>query len=236
MKKLLLAALLVFAPSIAAAQNADEAPPVTRHTDTRVKFWSIDTGVRSMFVKDGAYDPYSTNDVFTQWSAGFARTTYIHNQFSFAPGFRWDFGSSTASARGAEANVLAHRLTIPLELRMHVEPWFYVFTRAAPGALFQRARVYDPSLGEPMVDSRWVPAGDISVGASLLAINSNADPRSHAPRFWITPEVGYAWAGRSEPGLSPKTDESDPRQFGTLSMTGVALRGVFFRANITTTF
>jgi hypothetical protein len=165
-----------------------------------------------------------------------SRTAYVHNQFTFAPGFRWDFGQSSATARGAAANVMAHRLTIPLELRMHVEPWFYVFGRAAPGAIFQRARVDDPSLGESLVESGWVPAGDLSLGASLLAINPTSDPTSHLPRFWITPELGYAWAGRASPALSPKTDADDPRQFGTLSMTGVALRGLFFRANITTTF
>jgi hypothetical protein len=119
---------------------------------------------------------------------------------------------------------------------MHVERWFYVFGRAAPGAIWQRARIEDASLGEPLVDSRWVPAGDLSVGASLLAINTDSDASIHIPRFWITPEVGYAWAARGSRALSPKVDENDPRQFGTLSMNGVALRGVFLRVNITSTF
>ncbi len=235
MKKLTLALLaaVIAAPSIAAAQTYDVLPA---RSDTRVRFWSIDTGVRNMWVKDSSYDPYSTNDAFTQWSLGMARTTYMRGAFSFAPGFRWDFGSSSASARGASTNVLAHRLTIPLELRMHVERWFYVFGRAAPGAIWQRARIEDASLGEPLVDSRWVPAGDLSVGASLLAINTDSDASIHIPRFWITPEVGYAWAARGSRALSPKVDENDPRQFGTLSMNGVALRGVFLRVNITSTF
>jgi hypothetical protein len=238
MKKLtlILLALLTAAPSLAAAQTIDAPPIIPKRSDTRVRFWSVDTGLRNMWIKDGAYDPYSTNDALTQWSLGMSRTTYIHNQWSFAPGLRWDFGSTSATARGAETNVVAHRLTVPLELRMHVERWFYVFTRAAPGAVWQRSRVEDSSLGEALVDSGWVPAGDLSLGASLLAINPDSDPTSHIPRFWITPEFGYAWAGRASAALSPKTDADDPRQFGTLSMTGVALRGLFFRANITTTF
>jgi hypothetical protein len=231
MKKLIVAALLLL-PSTAAAQ--DLAPG---DTDTRVKFWSIDTGVRNTYVKDAAYDPYAENDAFTQWSVGMSRTTIMRGDFSFAPGFRWDAGSSSARARGADTNLLAHRLTIPLELRYHEAKWIYFFGRLAPGAMYQRSRVVDASLSEPMVDAGWVPAADVSLGASLMFANFTPDDAtSRVPRFWITPEVGYAWSGRASAAMSPKTDTDDPRAFGTLSMTGATLRGAFFRINVTTTF
>ena len=79
MKKLILAALL-FVPSLASAQTIDEPSVVEKRTDTRVKFWSVDTGLRNTFVKDGAYDPYSTNDALTQWSLGGSRTVYTREQ------------------------------------------------------------------------------------------------------------------------------------------------------------
>lgn len=226
MKWLLFAALLLI-PRGALAQ--DEG-------GTHTKFWSIDSGVRSTYVKDAAYDPYSHNDALSQWSIGMARTTIVRSNITFAPGFRWDVGSTTATARGADTSLLAHRLTVPLELRLHAENWLYVFGRFAPGAVYQRSRVQDTSMNEPMIDTAWVPAADISLGASFRFASFVDSGESHAPRFWITPEIGYAWAGRASAALSPKTEADDPRAFGTLSMTGVTVRGTFFRVNLTTTF
>ena len=220
MKKLLIAALLLF-PARAFAQDVAPEP-----ASFPVKFWSIDAGMRQTFIKDHAYDPYSTNDALGQFSIGMARTTIVRGNITFAPGFRWDVGSSTATARGAETSFLAHRLTVPLETRLHAERWLYVFARFAPGAIYQRSRVVDSSISEPMIDTAWVPAADISAGASFR----------FAPHVWATPELGYAWAGRASAALSPKTDAEDPRAFGTLSMTGVTVRGIFLRVNVTTTF
>lgn len=230
MKKLIIAALLLL-PETAAAQDL---APTGR--DTRVRFWAIDTGVRNTFVKDTAFDPYSVNDAFTQWSVGMSRTSMVRGSFSFAPGFRWDVGSSSATARGATTDLLGHRLTVPLEARFHEASWLYFFGRVAPGAMYQRSKVTDASLGESMTDSGWVPASDFSLGASLMFASFSDDPGSRAPRFWLTPEVGYAWSGRASAALSPKTEADDPRAFGTLSMTGATLRGAFFRINVTSTF
>jgi hypothetical protein len=231
MKKLLIAALLLI-PTRALAQE-DVVPA---GVDTHTKFWSIDAGVRNTFIKDAAYDPYSKNDALGQFSIGMARTTIVRSNITFAPGFRWDVGSSTATARGAETSFLAHRLTVPLEARLHAEHWLYVFARFAPGAIYQRSRVVDTSINEALIDTAWVPAADISAGASFRFASFVDSAASHAPRMWITPEVGYAWAGRASAALSPKTESDDPRAFGTLSMTGVTVRGVFFRVNLTTTF
>jgi hypothetical protein len=238
MNKLLFVVLTLIPLPAFADENTDDVAPevVAPSRDTHVKFWSIDGGVRTTFIKDAAYDPYSRNDALTQFSLGMARTTIIRGNFSFAPGFRWDFGSSNATARGAETNLLAHRLTVPLEARLHAESWLYVFGRFAPGVMYQRSRVKDGALAEAMTDSGWVPAADVSAGVSMLFASFSGSPTSHAPRFWITPEVGYAWAGRASAALSPKTEADDPRAFGTLSMTGVAVRGAFLRVNITTTF
>lgn len=236
----LLFVILTLLPLRALAQDvAPSTLPKLPNEDTRVKFWSIDTGVRSTFIKDAAYDPYSRNDALTQLSIGMARTTIVRGNLSFAPGFRWDVGSSTATARGAETNLLAHRLTVPLEARLHADTWLYVFGRFAPGAMYQRSRVQDAALAEAMTDSGWVPAADVSAGVSMMFasfVSGAGSETSHAPRFWITPEVGYAWAGRASAALSPKTEADDPRAFGTLSMAGVAVRGAFLRVNVTTTF
>lgn len=235
----LLFVLLTLLPARALAQDVaeDVAPEVVpRSQDTHVKFWSIDAGVRGTFIKDAAYDPYSRDDALSQFSIGMARTTIIRGNLSFAPGFRWDVGSSSATARGAETNLLAHRLTVPLEARLHADTWLYVFGRFAPGAMYQRSRVQDAALAEAMTDSGWVPAADVSAGVSMLFASFTSSKTSHAPRFWITPEVGYAWAGRASAALSPKTEADDPRAFGTLSMAGVAVRGAFLRINVTTTF
>jgi hypothetical protein len=193
------------------------------------RMWAVDVGVRETFVRDASFDPYSRNDLLPQASIGGSRTLWANDRFSLAPGLRWDFGASSAVARGADTRLAAHRFTVPVEGRLHLEDWLFAFGRLAPGAIGQSARVTDASLAEPLSHSGWGFAGDLSAGASLRLFGS-------APAFWLTPELGYAFAARGAGGLSPQVDEDDPRQFGALGLTGVSLSGWFFRAGMTATF
>jgi hypothetical protein len=215
----------------ARAQVIDRAP-----RDTHERFEAFDFGVRTTIVPNSAYDAYSTNDALTQATLGLSHTGGVSGPFALALGLRWDVGSSTARSRGADASLLVHRLTAPFEGRFHARPWLYAFARVAPGVVYQRAKVVDPSMPEGMRGSSWNFATDLSLGASLLFASFDDSPESHAPRFWITPEIGYAWAAGGTSSLGANTDADDPRRFGTLELQKVAVRGSFFRVAITTTF
>lgn len=216
MKRWLIACLLALPTTAAASPSAP-------------RMWTVDAGLRESFVRDASFDPYSHNDVMGQATLGGSRTLWSNDRFSVAPGLRWDFGSSNAAARGAEAQLLVHRFTLPIEGRLHLDERLFVFGRLAPGGLWQRARVTDASLPESLSHSGWVFAGDASVGAAVRLFG-------HSPGFWLTPELGYAFAARGASGLSPDVAADDPRQFGQLGLRGVALSGLFFRIGATASF
>lgn len=233
-----LAALSIASAAPARAQQADASPsPAASRVDTRVRFWGVDSSLRSTFIEDSGFDPYSEDNRMNQWSLGFSRTTHVFGAWSFAPGIRWDTGAASARARGADAELAVNRLAIPLELRNHVASRFYVFGRLAPGATSARQKITDTSLAEPLVTSSWLFSADASLGVSFNFLSFAKTPESHAPRFWLTPELGYAWSTATGSTLSPSVAEDDPRKFGDTSLArSVVLRGLFFRAGVTMTF
>ncbi|MBI2393884.1 MAG: hypothetical protein HYV09_30210 [Deltaproteobacteria bacterium] len=224
-------ALSLALPATASAAETPAVPPAASATQSEApRFWAIDAGLRYGFIRDAAFDPYSDSDLLLQGTVGVSRTALVADRFSLAPGLRWDSGSTRATARGADTLLLVHRVTMPVEGRFHLHRRIYAFGRVAPGALWQRATVQDASLPETSKSSGWVFAGDLSAGASLMFIDTRG------PKFWFTPEIGYAFAARRSGGLSPDVGDDDPRQFGTLQLSGTKLSGWFFRANVTATF
>lgn len=217
----------------ASAQVVDHPQPLP---DTNERFEAFDIGVRTTVVPNAAYDAYATNDALTQASLGVSHTGGVSGAFALGLGLRWDFGSTMARSRGAEASLLVHRLTVPFEGRFHARPWLYAFARVAPGVVWQRAKVDDASMPEGMRATSWNFATDVSLGASLRFASFADSPESHAPRFWLTPEIGYAWSAGGTSSLGADTDADDPRHFGTLELSRVAVRGAFFRVAVTTTF
>ncbi len=229
--------LLVSVASAPSAFAADTVEPVTpTGADTRTRFWGIDAGLRVGFLTDSSFDPYSTNDALRQGSIGVTRTSAVRGGWSFAPGARWDVGSATARTRGADVELVVHRLTIPLEGRHHLWPWLYVFGRLAPGVVWQRASVKDASLAEPLRASGWSFAADASIGASILLLSTVDSPTTRAPRMWLTPEIGYGWSTPGPGVLAPATADDDPQTYGSIALSRVAVRGVFFRVGMTFTF
>src|SRR4029077_16623470 len=113
------------------------APEATGNprADGRVAMWRLETGYRGSFVPSAGFDPFSTNDFLPQFSLSASRTLFSQGPFSFAAGLAWDYGASSARARGDATSLTMHRLTAPLEGRLHFVPWGYAFVRAAPGAL-----------------------------------------------------------------------------------------------------
>ena len=81
-----------------------------------------------------------------------------------------------------------------------------------------------------------LPAYDASIGGSIL-LGPRQHPDKRTVRFWLTPEIGYAYTTnapiRPNPGRAEKdllgSDENT--QLGKL-----ALSGIFWRASVGTTF
>jgi hypothetical protein len=195
---------------------------------SRESFWQGELGVRSQFVKDPGYDPFSTNDVFAQVSLGVTRTIWSEDRLSFAPGIIWDYGERNATARGQNTSLSAHRLALSLEGRYHLFPWAYGLLRVTPGALRQAAELEDSTSPAKFVAAEWVFALDASAGAVFL-LGPHAEESSSPVRWWLGAEGGYAYAGSTSLVMHPDLAADDPRRTGNLDLGTLAMRGAFFR-------
>jgi hypothetical protein len=194
--------------------------------------WTADLGYRGAFVTDPGMNPFSTHDYFDQVSLGGSRLLVERGRFGFAPGFLWDFGSSMATARGADSALFVHRLSVPLEARFRLTRWLYVFARTAPGVANVHARVSDPSAPAPLVATSWLPTMDLSAGAAWRF----ADLRDGRFGFWLTADGGYGWAKSMSLDLMPDLASDDPRRVGGTDLGHLALRGAFMRFAVAVSF
>lgn len=226
--KFLLPAVVFFA-ALAPAAHAEDvtlASPDTITTSHRnvSPVWMADVGYRGSFVSDPGMNAFSTKDYLAQFSLGASRKVLERGRLSFAPGLLWDYGGSTATARGAHTSLSVHRLSIPLEARYRIAPWLFGFVRAAPGLTSLATRVNDDSGPAPLAKSEWVPSLDLSAGAAwrFARVNDRVG-------FWVTGEGGYGWAKSMALNLSPDLAGDDPRRVAHTDLGRLALRGGFMR-------
>lgn len=222
--------------AVAPSPESTGVPGLQDH-DTRRSFWKIGMGVRAGRIDNAGFDPFANNSQLWQYSLTATRTLLSTRRFSFAAGASWDVGQrDDTESRGFKTGIAVHRLTVPLEARFHAATWLYVFGRVAPGADYRKAWITDPSSPSGELDSSaWSPAADFSLGASFLA-GPQGKPESHVPRFWFSPEVGYAWAGATDLTFAPKGSDSDPQPTGTTNLGELALRGPFARMSVDLSF
>ena len=194
----------------------------------RESFWQGELGVRSQFIKDPGYDPFSTNDYFAQFSLGVTRTLWSEDRLSFAPGLIWEYGERSANARGQHTSLGTHRLAVSLEGRYHLFPWAYGLVRLTPGTLRQSAELEDPVSPARFVTTQWVFALDASAGAVFL-LGPQSEETTSPVRWWLGAEGGYAYAGSTSLVMHPDLAEDDPRRTGNLDLGTLAMRGGFFR-------
>jgi hypothetical protein len=195
---------------------------------SRESFWQGELGVRSQFVKDPGFDPFSTNDYYAQASVGVTRTIWSEDRLSFAPGLLWEYGERSATARGQSTSLSTHRLALSFEGRYHLFPWVYGLVRMTPGTIRQAAQVDDPISPASFVATEWVFSLDASAGAVFL-LGPHSEESSSAVHWWLGAEGGYAHAGKTSLVMHPDLAADDPRRTGDLNLGTLAMRGGFFR-------
>lgn len=225
MRTLVFAAVAVTASALSGQALAQESVEGARH---HAGPWQLEAGYRGAIVRDAGYDPFSTNDWLAQLTLSGSRVVLRRGRFSFVAGAAWDYGRSTATARGADSGLTVHRLTVPLSVRYAPVRWLYVFGTIAPGAAYESARIGDSSSQAPLVTDGWVPAFDASAGASW----SFADTRPLS--WWLTAEVGYGLAAPLSLALSP--DGSDPQRTAVTNLGSLAMNGSFGRLAVAVAF
>jgi hypothetical protein len=219
---------------VAEPEAEAEAEPANPRHDGRVEMWRLEMGYRGSFVTSTGFDPFSTNDFLPAFSIAASRTVLASGPVSFAPGLSWDYGSSAATARGDSTSLSMHRLTVPLEGRVHFVPWGYALLRVAPGVVAQHAEVDDSSAPAALTKNRWLFATDVSVGYAWLIWPQRG--AAHHPRLWLQADGGYGWVAGERLDLAPALASGDSRVVSGIDLGSVTMSGAFFRAAAAVSF
>ena len=223
-----MAVVVVLGGPAARAQSEPEAgwSPSTRAGDWREEVARFEVGYRGVFVTNAGYNPFSTDDYFSGASLTLSRTVYTHGRFAFAPGVSWDYGAAEATARGDSTSLKVNRLTVPLEGRVHLGPFGYVFVRVAPGIAGERSEVDDPSAPSALTKSIWLFTTDASAGYAVPVLPLPEHP-GRAVRIWLQGDAGYSWVVDNRLALTPTSN--DGQTAAAVDLGSLGLRGAFLR-------
>jgi hypothetical protein len=187
----------------------------------------VEAGYRGSFIESPGYAPFSTNDALPEFSLTASRTLASMGHVSFAAGASWDFGGRSAAARSDHASITVHRLTVPLEGRLHLPGFGYVFVRAAPGVAGVHAELDDDAAPAPLSKTQWLFATDVSGGLAWLVAPTR---REHvAARVWLQADGGYGFVAGERLNLGPDLASGDLRSVSGVDLGDIDLGGGFFR-------
>jgi len=219
-----------------AAARAESAAVEHPEGPARYDYIRVNTGLRMGYVPSPGFDTFSTNDVLPQFSIDGTYTLLTTGKLALAAGLGYDIGGRSAKSRGLDASLVAHRLYVPLEARLHVAKSVYTFVKIAPGAAAMMATVEDSGSPAKLKDTAWAFSADASLGASFL-LGPRGGYDKKGVRFWATPEIGYSLTTNASLRPNPNRDEDDV--LGTdvsTNLRSLALSGIFWRLTVGTTF
>jgi hypothetical protein len=213
-------------PSGAGAVDRTEAPSPAGPGHEVVA--RLELGYRGVFVTNPGYNPFSTQDYFSGAYLAVSRTVVSEGAFSFAPGLAWDYGSSSATSRGDAATLMVHRLSVPLEGRLHAGVMGYAFLRIAPGMASEHVEVSDASAPSSLTKTQWLFMADASVGYALPFVPI---PPRHGRTFrlWIVGDGGYSWVADQHLTLQSTVPANGTPMVNQVDLGTLGLRGGFFR-------
>jgi hypothetical protein len=231
----MVAAAALVATAGGAARAAELPPPVVQAAPRPAirppGAWSVSVGSRISLLRSAGYDPFSTNDVFAQFSATGLRSFATGSRLSTAVGLQWEGGGAQAQARGADASLTLSRVGAVVEERFVPRPWVYAFGRLTPGWLFASATLDDASTVRRLGTSYSSFCLDASGG---LAGRLNPGPMPVG--IWLLAESGYGWAPARSLGLAPALPDADKDKAGVTPLADLAPRGAFFRFSLAVDF
>jgi hypothetical protein len=197
--------------------------------------WQIAAGVRTAFIANEGFDPFSDDDRFFQVSLGGGRTVYSQGFLSIAAIGFYDTATSSSNVRGESTELEVHRISLGPELRAHVLPMLYAFVRPSPAAIRSIARLDESTTNTTLYARAWTFGFDATAGVAFRAISFGKQESS--PRLWLIGEGGYGWASSSDLRLAPDPDDdSAPERVAEVNLGTLAVRGPMFRVLVAATF
>lgn len=219
------------------ATDAEADEPARPEGPPRFTYLRASMGMKVGAFGDAGLDAFASDDVVPSWSVDVSYTLFVVRRFSVAAGLGWDVGGRASELRGVtKTSLVTHRFSVPIEGRYHFAGWLYAFGKLAPGAALHHVSVTDASSNDPLTDTLGGFSGEASLGASLL-IGPHRGYDRRTVRFWVTPEMGYAWTTSAAVHATPNGNPNDvlgsnaPANFGSLAM-----RGIFWRVGFAVTF
>jgi hypothetical protein len=196
----------------------------------------VNAGLRIGYVPSRAFDMFASNNALPQFSIDGTYPVLTSGKLVLAAGLGWDVGGRSDKVRGFDASLTTHRLYVPIEGRWYFTPGLSVFGKVSPGAVAAISSVRESSSPNELSGTGWAFSADLSIGASILmGPRQRMDKR--AVRFWVTPELGYAFTTQASLRTNPGRDEKD--LLGSdenTNLRSLALSGFFWRASLGTTF
>ena len=230
---LLFAVAAVALPSAALAQVPDKPSAPTASKGPEI---TLAAGLRGMLLPSAGLQPYASgNDLMASSSVSLGVTLFRVGAASMVASVEWDWGSRSDSARGQDASLTLHRLAGALETRWQPARRLYLSLKLSPAAYAVLGSITAPNLDRPLVARPWTWGVDTTAGAGLL-LGTVGDWRSPAARFWLTGEMGYAFAGSVAMNYTPASSDTAPRHFGTLMMPAFKPSGGVGRLGLAVSF
>jgi hypothetical protein len=183
-------------------------------------------GYRGTRVTGDGYQPFAKNQGLHQASLSVGRVLFTADALSFAVGLGWDYGASSADARGAATKLEAHRLTLLPEIRYHVLRRLYGFGRIGAGLAPIHAELDDSVTETTRTSDRLAFTLDASLGAAYELIGE-ASGASRRPRVWLLLDGGYVFTATTETVLENESGvpaRNEAYAFADLNLSGLSGR------------
>jgi hypothetical protein len=193
--------------------------------------FQLSVDVRTALFRSAGYDPFSTNDVFSETGVAGSWTLRTSPRLSTAVGATWEAGTQNGEARGSATSLSLRRLGAFVEERFAPRPWAYLFARLSPAWLRGSATLDDLSVAAPLQTTFSSLAVDGSMGAA-----AGLSPRGSRVGFWLVADAGYGWAPAQQMALAPALPSSDRNKAGTTTLPDLSPSGIFMRFAVALTF
>lgn len=207
--------------SFRAGRERDERPePDDGLLGTHQEHFFLGIGPRVGFIDDDGLDPFSTTDAFTQVAILGGRTIYTDGNVSVAALIEWNYGERAASARGLDASIGVHRMSLGAEGRYHFIRRLFGYVRLSPGALYTWAKM------NQLETDTWAFSADASLGAAFEVFGAKAG-ETNKPRGWVSVNGGYGFGTETDLTLSPAKRSRSPERTASLDLGTLSLSGPF---------
>jgi hypothetical protein len=214
-----------------AADTGREPSSATRPGEVAVA-----AGVRAAILPGAGLDPYAPgSDLLVMSSVSAGVTLFRAGRASLVGSLEWNMGSRSDFARGQEASVTLHRLGLALETRYQPARRLYLSVKLAPAAFAVLGSIQAPGIDRPLVARPWTWGLDATGGAGLLLGTVGPSARPSA-RFWLTAELGYAFAGSAPMRYAPASDAADPSRYGSVMLPAFKPAGGVGRLGLAVAF